>query len=218
MDIDELDFKKGKVLVCSHCGNEVYMPLIYQCKDRLTDEEECIVVINTWTLYFCITCRNIILEKSIFEDLGFPEESYEIVYPPTVDIDGAIPESIAKTFIAAKQVQNKSNNASVLLLRSTLEKIAKDKGASGETLFDKMKELSDNGIIPSMLDKMATILRKTGNAVAHGDEVDFNDYTVNTLIDFTETIMNYIYVLPAKISLIEKRLERVCDREKLKED
>lgn len=211
--IKELDFKKGKVMVCAHCGNEVLMPLIRQCEDRIEDSEEMIIVINKWTLYFCTTCRDVMLEKSMYADFGYPpEEGTEIVYPPVVNVDRAVPNKIAETFIAAKNVRNKSNHACILLLRSTLEKIAKDKGATKGNLYNKMKKLSDDGIIPSTLNEMAKILREVGNAVAHGDdESEFNDYTVNTLIDFTETIIDYIYVLPNKISLIGNRLRSAND-------
>lgn len=206
--IEELDFEKGKVMVCAHCGNEVLMPLIRQCEDRIEDSEEMIVAINKWTVYFCTTCRDVMLEKSMYDDFGYlSEEGTEIVYPPFVNVDRAVPNKIAETFISAKNVRNKSNHACILLLRSTLEKIAKDKGATEGNLYIKMEKLSVDGIIPSTLNEMAQILRKVGNAVAHGDdETEFNDYTVNTLIEFTETIIDYIYILPNKISLIGKRL------------
>lgn len=211
--IEELDFEKGKVMVCAHCGNEVLMPLIRQCEDRVEDLEGVIIVINKWTLYFCTTCREVTLEKSIYEDFEYPPEGVsEIVYPPIVNVDRAVPNKIVETFISAKNVQNKSNHACILLLRSTLERIAKDQGATNGNLYDKMKKMSDDGIIPSTLNKMAKILRVVGNAVAHGDdETEFSDYTVKTLIEFAETIIDYVYVLPNKISIIGNRLSSVND-------
>lgn len=78
--IEELDFERGKVMVCAHCGNEVLMPLIRQCEDRVEDSEEMIIAINTWTLYFCTTCRDVMLAKSMYADFGYPpEEGTEIV-------------------------------------------------------------------------------------------------------------------------------------------
>ena len=52
-------------------------------------------------------------------------------------------------------------------VRSTLEKMCKDKGEIKGSLYDKLKNLSKKGVLPPILDEIADVLRDLGNAAAH---------------------------------------------------
>lgn len=52
-------------------------------------------------------------------------------------------------------------------------------------------------------------IRDFGNEAAHETQYDgqFSVDLINELIEFTEIILTYLYVLPEKISLLEKQIE-----------
>lgn len=96
--------------------------------------------------------------------------------------------------------------AATLCLRRTLEMICKEKGGTKGKLVDKLKRLSEKGVIPPLLDEMANILRDIGNEAAHGDDFKASPISVHILFDFTRTILEYVFVLPSKLSQIQEQL------------
>ncbi len=89
-------------------------------------------------------------------------------------------------------------------LRRTLEMSCIDKGAIGRTLYDKLEDLSQKGILPLILNSIAYLLREEGNDAAHGEDKEINDYMVKTLFDFTETLLEYLYVIPTRLAEIQQ--------------
>lgn len=89
--------------------------------------------------------------------------------------------------------------------------MCKDKGASGKTLYLKLKDLSDKGVLPPILTEMTSVLRDLGNAAAHGDEREFSEELIESMIKFTNVILDYVYNLPDKLSEIQKQLSRTVN-------
>jgi signal recognition particle subunit SEC65 len=53
---------------------------------------------------------------------------------------------------------------------------------------------------------MADILRDLGNAAAHADDTNFPEDIVSSMIDFTQIILDYVYNLPEKLSVVQERI------------
>lgn len=58
------------------------------------------------------------------------------------------------------------------------------------------------------MNDVSYILRKEGNSAAHADAVEFDHDTVNLMIEFTQTILDYVYTLPEKIKQAQQRIKR----------
>lgn len=142
---------------------------------------------------------NYFVDRGDIKIAWIPAESigkeYEDV--PT-DIASAASEAYACFSINA-------NRAAVLLARTTVEAIAKDKGVSSGNLYSKIEAMAEQSIITDQLKDEAHEIRFLGNDMAHGDlgtpvvESDASD-----ILGFLDTLLDYVYQQPIAI---QKRRE-----------
>ena len=73
-------------------------------------------------------------------------------------------------------------------------------------LYSKLKYLAETKVMPPIVDEMAYILKKLGNAAAHADDIVFDEGIVNSMIEFTQIILDYVYNIPTKcLCFLEKK-------------
>lgn len=202
--------EKFELMQCYHCGNKTLMKLLANCKNQgeeeLIDEDEVYYWEDEYFIYVCPVCRKatIKLKHSNSED---GPDFYESVLYPYVNIENNyLPRSVKNAFEAALKVKNIDTSISLIALRRTLEMVCIDKGERNGTLYDKLKALSEKGILPPILDDMAKVLRELGNIAAHEEGVNFDQYDLENLYEFTETILNYLYKYPIELELIQHKL------------
>ncbi|WP_427108451.1 DUF4145 domain-containing protein [Lysinibacillus xylanilyticus] len=204
----------SKVIICLHCGNKTKMEEVAKYNKReeyyeMWDE-------TNYRLFLCPVCRNVTLESdSIFsEDISHvaflePWEREEEInkatrieqlYPESLVKGDYIPEKVQKAFEAAVRVKNIDQAICVLSLRRALEIMCKDKNAKGKTLYHKLQDLEKKNILPHIMSDVANFLKDEGNSAAHGDDIEFSIEKVHLLINFTKTILDYVYTLPGQLS------------------
>ena len=207
MSRQEANSLEGKVLLCYHCGNKTFMHKVTDYKWEWESGEGCIWGSYTWALYFCPVCHKVTLEETeIFSEYEDPEIGLipmEKILFPAVNTNSNMPYEVSGAFEAALKVRNIDGAVCLIALRRTLEMMCKDKGANRRNLYEKLKYLSCEGVLPPIIDKMADILKNWGNMAAHADSQKFAPDLVNSMVDFTETILEYVYVLPAKLDEIQ---------------
>jgi hypothetical protein len=168
---------------------------------------------KTWYLYLCPVCNEVTLEKSHWfseerDYDGSPIINKDIIYPTYQTNEHYIPKNVKDAFDAALKVRNLDGAICVLGLRRALEKMCKEKGAKGDDLFNKLRELQDKKILPPIMKDVSYILRKEGNSAAHADDIEFDTETLNLMIEFTRTILDYVYTLPEKIKKAQERIKK----------
>lgn len=211
---------KYEVLTCYHCGNETAMQLVSTYKyngSEICDEDENGVPIymvdweDSWHLYNCPVCHDVTLKKKSWmsEEIdyaGRPVTYEEIIYPTITQKSKNMPVLVYRAFEAALKVRNLDGAICALSLRRTLEMMCKDLQATGRDLYTKLDSLSKKGILPPILETMAHVLKDLGNAAAHADDANFPKDVVRSMIDFTQTILDYVYVLPETIKEIQDKI------------
>ncbi|MHA7108304.1 hypothetical protein COC47_28095 [Bacillus cereus] len=211
-----------KILTCHHCGNKTSMKEV--AKYQHNEDEDiwdydinpytpvhAVTYTNEWRLFLCPVCTNVTLEYSSYNSLEFNPQGNHIVskkllYPVTTIEINYIPKHVAKAFEAAIKVRQIDGAICAIAIRRTLEMMCKDKGEEGRNLYSMLKSLSDKGILPPILNDMASVLREIGNAAAHADEAKFHHDLVPSMIEFTNIILDYVYNLPKRIEQIQDRI------------
>lgn len=91
-------------------------------------------------------------------------------------------------------------------VRRALEFICNEQGATGKTLYEKLKVLVTNETFPGHFEEMTDLMRKVGNLGAHAgdDEVDFWDAEI--LDEFFRFVVEYVYITPSRIQKLKQRL------------
>ncbi len=211
--------EKNKLLECGHCCNKAPMKVVTEYNDTVevgtppyTDAFH-----KLWQILLCPVCHKPILYETSWNtfDLDFetgPEYNKKILYPNSNVTTDGLPEKVKKSYEAALSVRNIEPNAFAVLIGRTLEFICKDRKITGNNLYNKIDELAQKREIPGRFADMAHKLRVLRNIGAHADEDEITEVDVPILLEFTESILDYIYRLPAKLEKIEKRIEQKNNR------
>ncbi|OMD61043.1 DUF4145 domain-containing protein [Paenibacillus odorifer] len=121
---------------------------------------------------------------------------------PDTKLSTDVPPDVADAFSEAARVLSANcPRSAVVMLRRTLEAITADKGQTTGTLAQRLKILSDNGIIHPSLQEWIKEIRLIGNMGAHFDplnEVQMED--AKQLQAFVRELLKYIYELPAELN------------------
>lgn len=52
------------------------------------------------------------------------------------------------------------------------------------------------------------VLRILGNEAAHGDDINYDERIVKEMINFTQIIIEYVYVIPYRLGNIKKNIAK----------
>lgn len=130
-----------------------------------------------------------------------------ILYPKAFREFPNAPKHIVEAYESARKTMNIDNSISIVAIRKALELVCKDRGSRGKNLEAMLKEMVETNVLPKSLDECVLLIRKLGNSGAHEGGNDFyvSNSDMEELIDFIETIIYYIYELPAKIIKLNER-------------
>ena len=87
-----------------------------------------------------------------------------------------------------------------MALRRTLELILKDKGATKWGLKDKIEEIAQKGLLPDALKEASSLAKELGDTAAHDKDLEIELYDVEAMAEFIGFIIEYLYVVPSKIT------------------
>jgi len=198
---------------CRYCGNKTKLDIVGKYVEY--GEPEDLIYEQNWLMLKCCVCNKISL-ASLYsgEDtiIGYTdgEYDYEKIYTthfPVETYKGTnVPENVDDAFSSALKVRYVDNIICLMALRRTLEIICKDMGARGKTLEKKILDLTEKSIFPKIINEASDVLRILGNEAAHGDDVDYDERIIQEMINFTQIIIEYVYVIPHRISVIKAKL------------
>lgn len=118
-----------------------------------------------------------------------------------------VPQHIASAASEAHKCRSiNALMASVLMARTVVEAVAKEKGVAKGTLFQKIDELGAQGTIKQFTVDTAHIIRTFGNDMAHGDitmPLDAED--ADGVLGFMDQLLNEVFQNPAKLAALRAR-------------
>jgi hypothetical protein len=211
---------KETTIKCFHCGNETLMHKKgeheWGSRDIETDENNDFSFSYQYEMYACPVCHKVTLIQKYIDETMWPpsygnargdQEEKTILYPINSIESDAIPAIIKGAFEGAQKTKSIDNNVCLMALRRTLELIMNDRGATSRNLMKKIEEIAEKGMLPDALKEASGITRILGNSAAHGmaDGIDQDD--VNRMVELIEYIIEYLYVIPDKISRYKKKLD-----------
>lgn len=75
-------------------------------------------------------------------------------------------------------------------------------------MWNKIEDLSKKGILPPELGNASILTKNYGNVGAHGGDVNIPPYEIETINNFVRYIIEYLYIMPAKIDEAQKTLDK----------
>ncbi len=214
--------KNEEVMLCGHCGKTAvfYVRAQNDAKPDFSDDypgQE----ITVFRVLLCSSCGEPTLEQSRVEyrferDLDGSAlttpitAEKKILYPGTQTKNPLtnIPKIIEQEYEATLKVRDISSNACAVLARRALEAICVYENAEGKTLMHQVEYLLKSERIPPLLADIAHLGRQIGNLGAHFVKVEVTEEDIAIMLDFLETILEYLYVIPAKVATVKAKLNR----------
>lgn len=191
---------------CTFCGNVAPMTVVAEYNRRQSFDAKK-GDRGLWELVECSACNEVLLRKGHWDPDYMDELYHELLYPsPEGTVDG-LPETIDRAYMAALKVRAIDSNAFAVLLGRVLDLVCIDKAAQGASLFERLKDIADKGIIPQQLADMAHAMRQLRNIGAHADLGELTPAEVPILESLTKAILEYVYAAPALVALVQQKID-----------
>lgn len=202
--------KEQEVLQCLYCGNKTLMDMVGQHRTSWEEESGYYGYFH-YKMFCCPVCYRVTFYQAYWDCAqmnydGSELVDVEILYPVNTIDSNAMPPKIKDAFESALKIRNIDNLVCLMALRRTLELICIDKKATKWGLKNKIEELAQEGILPETLKEASSFAKILGDSAAHDKGLDLNIHDINSMIDFVEYIIEYLYVLPYKLEKYKKRL------------
>ncbi|MDR7076127.1 hypothetical protein J2Y03_001130 [Neobacillus niacini] len=204
------------ILTCPHCGNKTLMKLLNKY-DKVTtvnmDYGEVAQFNDIFEFFECPVCKDYHLYHTHWNtEEGYHDgwdiyEDGRVLFPVTETVYlYRLPKNVKSAYESALKVRNIDYFACVMSLRRTLEMVCKDKGAVNGQLHHKLNQLQQQGILPPLMGDVSKVIKDFGNMAAHGDQVDFDRYVVDSMFRLTNKILEFVYILPREIETARQEL------------
>lgn len=211
------DFKEEEIIKCFHCGNETPMKKVgeYSWGSRNLDYSEFDFLFQ-YELFACPVCHKVTLRQTYSDEsmmqyhtndqLNFYDEQ-NILFPLSSIESNFVPPKIKAAYEAALKTKGIDKNICLMALRRTLELMLKDQGATKWGLKDKIEEVAARGLLPDTLKEASSFAKVLGDTAAHDKELEIDSYDIESIAEFIRYIIEYLYIIPSKISAYKKVLD-----------
>lgn len=211
------DLTKEEIVKCFHCGNKTPMKKVgeYSWGSRDIDFSE-IEFFYKYELFSCPVCHKVTLretygDETMMDYYTCDQVSYydekNILFPINSINSNSIPQKIKEAYAAALKVKEIDKFVCLMALRRTLELLLKDKGATKWGLKDKIEEIAEKGLLPDALKEASSLAKILGDTAAHDKEIEIDQQDVEAIAEFIRFIIEYLYIVPDKISNYKRRLD-----------
>lgn len=202
-------------IYCNYCEHHTHHKLLYSHAYDNRSEEDGVEMYGEFRLWSCAGCDSCTLEDHYTSDMfsqlrdGAYVQEYDSIYYPESRVGFRnkkqfqnLPPKLSKLY---DEVISAHNDKLHILcsagLRGLIEGICADKNISGRDLEKKIGGLT--AVLPANIVENLHGLRFIGNDAVHELESP-NEFTLTVALDVVEDILNFLYALDYKVTLLEK--------------
>ncbi len=205
-------------ITCMHCGNKAPMKIVAKHSKITANYDEASSFSWDegffWELIECPACSDILLRKGYWHEYQSEESGpdFSLLYPGEKGNIAGLPYNISKAYSAALKVKSVDSNAFGVLLGRVLDLVYIDQKAKGNTLFERLKDLAQRGIMPERLAVMAHGIRQLRNIGAHADLGELTAAEVPILESLIRAILEYVYAAPAMVAFVQRKIDALITK------
>ena len=211
-----LDLVKEEIIKCFHCGNETPMQRVGEYSWGSRDIEYTDFDFHYgYELFACPVCHKVTLRETYGDETMIEYRNHDqmvwcnqksILYPTNSMESNSIPTKVKEAYEAALKTKGIDKYICLMALRRTLELLLKEKGATKWGLQAKIEEIAEKGLLPDTLREASSLAKMLGDTAAHDKELEIDQYDVEAMAEFIGYIIEYLYIVPDKISTYKERL------------
>ncbi len=188
---------------CPHCGTAqptlpIVFPLTAVEDGRRRQGRRDLIGSPRWHVAECTSCDAPVCCLGLIDAGGDGEIS--VVVPRGFVVAEAVPTSAAR-FIQQAYETLGSPEASVVMSASAVDAMLKDQGLKNGTLYERIGQAVDKGIITENMSAWAHLVRLEANNVRHPDETlpPATKDDSERSFEFAKAISEILYVLPSRM-------------------
>lgn len=153
-----------------------------------------------WTVTQCPRCKTPSLVLQVRQGVEEQWDAPTRLYPPEdYKADFRLPGHLKACFTEAIScLRAKAYSATALMCRKSLEALCRLQGSTAPNLARALKDMHEKKIIDDRLYEWAEALRSDGNLAAHEIEERVSREDAVHMVDFTEAILEYAYIMRPK--------------------
>jgi len=201
--------------ICPHCGNKAPQRLVLmQLTESSTLDSDWneLPAPAAWYIAICEACSNVLVycgwaEGCIPEEDHFLHHLTILMWPKSEALHPAVPKPIVAIYKEAHRIKEIAPNAFAVQIRRALEAVCDDQGVSKGTLYKRIVDLVNKGIVPTVFGEAADLLRAVGNMGAHAGDVQVHPWLVSAVDDLFLAVVEYVYIAPKKVEDFRQRLD-----------
>ncbi|MCS6320219.1 MAG: DUF4145 domain-containing protein [Nitrospira sp.] len=198
------------IIECSYCEARVDAKIIAQNIDRYDPEFDPgkfrVVLLE------CPTCQNSLVAGQV-EEGGEWDAPTRLWPSPEKYLSYDIPEIVRTSLEEAKLCfKARAYAACAVMCGRSLEGISRHHSTKSQYLAGGLKELQERGIIDGRLFEWAEELKKSRNIGAHATGEKVSKQDARDLLDFTNAICEYIFVLTEQFQKFMERRTAQLDK------
>ncbi len=166
-----------------------------------------------YAMAVCKRCGSPYLTKQAYleipeaSDIAAPQGDPVVLYPgPRRSVSADVPGKISKAHAdAVRSFRADLPVPCAIMCRKAIEALCHELGASGRTLFDRLRDLEARKVIDSKLLAWADGLRVVGNDAAHDLEASVSRQDATDALEFIEAICQYVFSLSRRFDAFQRR-------------
>lgn len=201
--------RKDPVGFCPHCCNMAPQEIV----STVDAVEEEVGETLTYVIAQCQTCGHILLYVTIGDRTTFDPQLLGEQRPvwPNAELGLGIPTVVRQRYEEAQRIKHIAPNAFAGQIRSCLEALCHDRGATKGSLVKNLEELATRGEIPPLLAQMSEVIRVLGNVGVHGLG-DIGPRDVCAIDEFFKALVEYVYEAPWRLRMFQSRLRELKEK------
>lgn len=158
----------------------------------------------------CLRCKRPLVVGDEHYGYNGDEEvrsgTFRLWPPPDKQLSLSVPAPIREAFREAQTCfRAKAYVAAAVMCRKVMESVTHVQGAKSRNLMGALGELRDASVIDPGIFEWADALRIVGNDAAHGVDVRISEDEARDVLDFTEAIIDYLFVYRERFEAFRSR-------------
>lgn len=182
---------------CPHCG-------VAKPEMKFLWRSDCIIPQggsgygHNWCVYECTSCHLLLLAQSELGNQG--TRGLLNTFPATVSVDEDIPIK-ARTFLNQAVASVHAPDGAAMLAGSAVDAMLKEKNLTEGSLYKRIDEAVDSGVITADMAEWAHEVRLGSNRPRHADEESphTSPEEAKRSVEFATTLGHVLFVLPERI-------------------
>jgi HEPN domain-containing protein len=196
------------VVVCGSCDSTVAADVVGEFSPEVDDPFDSYRVSVTR----CPSCGEAIVARQDIGEDQFANLEWgpaTRLWPkPEHELSDRIPPNIRATLKQARSTfQVGAYDACAVMCRRAIEELARHFSAGGRSLYDQLEELNNAYVIDENMLEWGHELRLEGNRGAHASDDRVSRDDAKDMLEFTETICNFVFVISQQFRDFKERKE-----------